>query len=551
MCLSLHEAASAIDSELNVHAHNEAAFSITQTPAQYLRPAVRALGVRARNRFASTIRSNLSELAILDTDTYNLAINQLDLPSRQWLGHHHSLGTWSDAKKQAVDPLNDGSCDYCGHETGDLIHLTWKCPFFQAARFRDDHGLAAIDPSMLPQHLLLGLPSEFGASVSAYACDLRGHNGSQPLLPILPFDHPLSFNAGIHNKGLALLDANRGEWKNLTARQAMDRLRNGEAIQALPIGSPCQASAPVLPNVWTDGAKTVPARPQWSLAAFGIWHPDREAGDAQILETSIGSIVSNEFTSSKLAIAGVLSGTRSSSTRAEIAAGLAAMIAPGPVHIGTDSQAFASKLQTLLQCHAIGAHGQQGKQPQKPFSLHKDGDLWQAIDRTIAIKGHHAISISWYKAHAKLEHLLNGTATPSSLVHNHIADLIADQGNEQAWWHTGTLELSKYYEARQEAYIQLLKRIHAMQMRVLTCEKETREERIQQAANRARIDSNRQTKPKGLANRCFLAPSIENGIILHIRKPNLQNLDPEETTLQPHLYLFFKFSRWVPTTMGL
>ena len=161
----------------------------------------------------------------------------------------------------------------------------------------------------------------------------------------------VGFNIGIHRRALALIEAHKEAWQSLTARQVLDRLRTEQAIQSLPIGSPCPEVAPDHPNVWTDGTKTMPTRPQWSLAAFGIWHPARAASDARPLEASIGSTVSNAFTANQLAIAGVLSGTRSSSTRAEIAAGLAAMIAPWPVHIGTDSQSFAAKLHNMLQSH--------------------------------------------------------------------------------------------------------------------------------------------------------------------------------------------------------
>ena len=603
LCLSLHEAASAIDNELNIHAHNEAAISITQIPAQYLRPAVRALGVRARNRYAATIRSNLNELTTLDIDTYHHATSHLDPPDKQWLAHHHCLGTWSDDKKQVVDPLHDGSCNYCGNATGDFIHLTWKCPFFKKERFHDDPGMAAIDIDLLPRHLLLGLPSEFGAINSFTVCDLRVSKDTHASQPTLPYDHPVGFNIGIHRRALALIEAHKEAWQSLTARQVLDRLRTEQAIQSLPIGSPCPEVAPDHPNVWTDGTKTMPTRPQWSLAAFGIWHPARAASDARPLEASIGSTVSNAFTANQLAIAGVLSGTRSSSTRAEIAAGLAAMIAPWPVHIGTDSQSFAAKLHNMLQSHRdtaaarhnrdtaaarqdrdtaadkgwspgharVGPQVMQGlvlcgpsgsltnattraqdspRHKLKPICLHKDGDLWQAIDTTIATKGHQAIKVSWFKGHAGFKHLLDGTATPSSLVHNHIADLVADLGNEQTWWHDGTLELSIYYEAKQRAYIVLLKRIHAMQLRILTIEKATREDRLQRAASRGRIDPSSKAQLKGLANRAFVAPPLEDGIEMHIQKPLFHNIDAEDITLQLHLFLFFKRSRWVPTTLG-
>jgi hypothetical protein len=402
---------------------------------QYLKPAVRSLGERARTKFASTVRSDLANLQVLDLNTYHKAMAHLDPADKQWIGHHHCLGTWTDAKKLLVDPLHDGSCDYCGHLSADFIHLCWTCPFFKDVRYLGDSKLADIDINHLPRHLLLGLPAEFGALYSPTVCNLCGSDDD--ITQHMTTRHPLYLHVDIHPKATALLEQHKDLWKDMTARQVMDRLRTEHTTSNLPIGLPCVGDfeAPELPNVWTDGAKTVPTHHQWSLAAYGIWHPTRDATDAQPLESCTGSLVTNSYTKDRLAIAGVLKGCRSSSTRAEIAAGLSAVTAPGPIHIGTDSKAFTIKLQAMLNAHP--------EPPRKPLNLHKDGDLWEAIQHTINAKGPLAIKISWFKGHAKLQHLLDGSATPSSLLHNHIADSVADLGNEQGWWHEGTLELSK------------------------------------------------------------------------------------------------------------
>jgi hypothetical protein len=246
-------------------------------------------------------------------------------------------------RSTSLTPLHDGSCDYCGHLIGDFIHLSWSCPFFKDVRFLGDQKLADIDIAHLPRHLLLGLPSEFGALNSTTVCDVVTQH--------VTTRHPLYFNFEIHPKATALIEQHQDLWKHMTARQAMDQLRTEHTSLDLPIGLPCAGEAPELPNVWTDGAKTEPTYPQWSLASYGVWHPTRAATEAQPLECSNGNIVSNRYTQDRLAIAGVLKGCRSSSTRAEIAAGLAAVIGPGPIHIGTDSKAFATKLQAMLKAH--------------------------------------------------------------------------------------------------------------------------------------------------------------------------------------------------------
>ena len=57
--------------------------------------------------------------------------------------------------------------------------------------------------------------------------------------------------------------------------------------------------------------------------------------------------------SSGIGLAGILAGRFGSSTRAEIAGGILHLLAPGPAHIGTDSQAFHSKAKKVLEAPCL------------------------------------------------------------------------------------------------------------------------------------------------------------------------------------------------------
>ena len=77
----------------------------------------------------------------------------------------------------------------------------------------------------------------------------------------------------------------------------------------------------------------------------------------------------------------------------ELAAGILALGASRAAHIGTDSAAFMQK--------AIRVHGliDGDRQPRRPWSLQRDGDLWQAYWQHAKAKGTHAIRLTKVKGH--------------------------------------------------------------------------------------------------------------------------------------------------------
>ena len=71
-------------------------------------------------------------------------------------------------------------------------------------------------------------------------------------------------------------------------------------------------------GLWTPGAQQEPTESQLASIALPIERPDGQVGNMY---------------------AGILVGQLGSSTRAEIAGGIAALLQPFPVHIATDSEA--------------------------------------------------------------------------------------------------------------------------------------------------------------------------------------------------------------------
>ena len=111
-------------------------------------------------------------------------------------------------------------------------------------------------------------------------------------------------------------------------------------------------------GLWTPGAQHNPAESQLASIALPIDVPDGQVG---------------------YMCAGLLVGQLGSSTRAEIAGGIAALLQPFPVHIGTDSEAFLCKATQILENPEL--------QPRKLFQMQCDGDVWQTFPQLVVDTG--------------------------------------------------------------------------------------------------------------------------------------------------------------------
>ena len=91
-----------------------------------------------------------------------------------------------------------------------------------------------------------------------------------------------------------------------------------------------------------------------------------------------------------------IAGMGGSSTRAEIAAGIIAMAANEVVHMGTDSQSFMNRANGILQ------NIKDNNKPKRPWSIQKDGDLWETFCKMATRKGTMSVNISKVKKGMRL-----------------------------------------------------------------------------------------------------------------------------------------------------
>ena len=239
--------------------------------------------------------------------------------------------------------------------------------------------------------------------------------------------------------------------QHVPARQAFALRRGAHQTPAhITLPDPCHDEPPSQPNIYTDGSLTHPRQPEYSLGGAGAWHPKRALATQPPSETEAQLAVFEQLpTGLQLCIN--LPGQTTSSTRAEIAAAILAIAAPGPVHFGTDSQALCAKLAYI---HHLLRHGMQ---PKRPLALCKDGDLWTLYNKCAHSKGVASIAVSKVKAHATSAMVTAGEVRLDDKEGNDAADEAADEG--VALFEQSLISLSDHFATRQVDYIRMLQHL--------------------------------------------------------------------------------------------
>ena len=165
------------------------------------------------------------------------------------------------------------------------------------------------------------------------------------------------------------------------------------------------------------------------LGGAGVWWPKRDTkkkDDGSIykpLSQEEDALAYSQQFPEGLRLYTCVGGFSGHSTHTELAAGIIAMCAYGPVHIGSASKAFVDAGSEYLRQIA------KGKKPRKPWKTVSDGDLWEHFWLAASAKGTKSIRLSWVKGHATQEHVDKGITTESDSAGNHQANRAAEAGN--------------------------------------------------------------------------------------------------------------------------
>ena len=413
-------------------------------------------------------------------------------------------------------------------------------------RYEDDEELRHPDPMLLPANLRLGLPGAVHAEDDVYLWPTEGF----PSLPVFAQAHS---KLQMHPQARSILAKRTTAQRNLNAWQLIQQYRATADDLPLPLPQPCQQPPPQRPNVYTDGALKNPAWQNWSLGGMGVWWPARQLSH-QLLNQLESDYMTSRQEDSGVSLWGAVTGYGCSSTRAELAGGCAALASDQSIHQATDSPAYKTKADRILQGHNVTAR--------RPWGLQKDGDLWKLFHDFAhakgldAIKLFHdfahakgldAISITWVKGHAKQHHIDDGITTAEDAEGNDKADTLASLGIEEHM--DGLQHLANYYRSKQVALQKLTARIHRMFQIVLTKEHELRTA-IEVREEKARKLFQSTMTPTTTLPQKHPAPPADEGHTLRLDAFTTDQPNSHTTIRQCQVKAFLEITTWQPTTQG-
>ena len=209
----------------------------------------------------------------------------------------------------------------------------------------------------------------------------------------------------------AAIRRNHADAAIINARQVFALLKQPLNPPIMPMPWICSLAAPTHPNAYTDGSWQFPLARYFSLGGAGVWWPSRCLGRHRASDAEL-KLAYIQQTSDGVHLATHIGGYHGSSTRTELAAGIIALSAHGPVHLASDSEAFVNQANSILTAIPNGSN------TRRCWATTSDGDLWYHFEQAATIKGPHSIRITWVKGHATDAHVDAGVTTRANQLGN-------------------------------------------------------------------------------------------------------------------------------------
>ena len=444
-----------INEDLIVSHKDEENLDVKECPWQILKESVQQLAKKTRIAEAKEQRELYGELEEVDTQCLQEALKKRSQSEMNVIRHAAALGIWTQEKLKEVGLAEEDKCPLCGEKDDNALHRIWKCQTVNHKR--EPSFLCNINADDLPKHLAVGLPGAMCADIHTTFWGKRKEEtlteGEEQILKFgLPKNRYQHAKKDSFNQEIIQLIAEKGIQKgNLNARQIFTKIRGSRVREKLTLPRRCDDEAPDDVNVFSDGSFQFGRRPIYGLGAAGVWWPGRKAVNdvLSVGEEELGVCTQEE---DGLSICTCLPGFGSSSTRAEIGAGIVALCSNKAVHIATDSQAFLDKglyLRNLVK---------EGKEPRKPFGSQKDGDLWRIWFLFLKEKGHRAVKITKVKGHATQDDIDSGKVRSTDKEGNDKADAAAKKGIKQHG--EAVIKTANWLSTRHKYYAWLVRDIH-------------------------------------------------------------------------------------------
>jgi hypothetical protein len=420
---NLHKYGAKLSNGLIITIDNEAPIDVINMPWQHVKKAVAEVVINNRSKIASKQRTHLEGLIETDMQIVNKVIAQLGPKEKKIYGHISSGAAWADNHLKDIGE-SDGKCIHCGEDVDDISHITWKCKVIHKHRKIND--LKELNPDVLPCYIKHGVPK-------AMSTDVQATFWGDKLEIDSPSNEQANNAIGVAtcNKSRIVATCKQQEVDDVlsnagiskqshNARQAFSKLKANKDPPHLALPYECHRKAPADINVYTDGSWIYPLEQYLGLGGAGVWWPGRNTAVCHRLSPAERELAHSSQYADGLMIYTPIGGYAGSSTRTELAAAILALAANGPVHIGTDSQAFHDRAIRIL------SNLRKGKKQKGKWQLVSDGDLWQHFEQAASAKGGKAIRISKVKGHVKQAQVDRGLYRQVDKVGNDKADEAAD-----------------------------------------------------------------------------------------------------------------------------
>ena len=448
---SLHLAGAALTGDAVIIQFRGPDLPLLAGPVQWLRRQLGALAGRAALRALERDRPEFDGVADLDI---RLTMHLLrprraaagcggqqtpEVAPRLSLLRYRLAGALATSEALADRALSDPGCVHCGAAVGSHCHVLWRCPAF--AHLRDASLLDELgDPDLLPVCLRdFGLAPELSADTCGtyWVRDSPGRPSGQPCPGI-------GITLTYTDAAARPVPCEPG----LSARAYLDAARSTPTAWTAALPGLADGPAPAAPNAFSDASVRPTATSELALAAYAVWRPGAVAGSADELAEQLIAPVAQLPTG--VLYANALFGPVCSTGRVELAGALAALYAPGPLHLATDSAYVMAGYRALID-NAIDLD-------RKPWLLRPDGDLWGHFQAAFLARGGvRSTRLSKVKAHLEEAAVEDGRIPREQWLGNARADGEATAANR---FHGPALGLfSRVAAARQERYQVLVGRI--------------------------------------------------------------------------------------------
>ena len=419
-----------LNGDLQILVWNEPPIDIMATPYQYLYSSVLEMAARARTKAAQGTKTKNCGLEEIDPIATNCSHKDLSEDDMTFLQTSQAGGGWSKRQLFDLGIADSMECDYCGeiHEGNDM---SWCCthPHFVAQRKLADEGLASLDPHSLPSAIKHGIAPALShaANTSFWGVSIKdlGLEGDTRETIIGSRPPPVeAVEAAKIQKTVV--------GSELSATQLIATLRGGHGQGCTPL-YPENVIGTISKKImgYCDGGVKNPGSSAWQIAGFGIWWIDKVPEEEN---KAMAKYTYQYHQGEGSTMWANMAGQHAHSTRTEIAAVLIAMLRPVPLHLGSDSQAMIDKANFLMNAAVLwqlrmGTNHWTTKNPcKKPWSLQKDGDLWEQFWEASLIRGPRMLRLTKVKGHATLKDIVTGKSTEEHKKGSDMADTAATAG---------------------------------------------------------------------------------------------------------------------------